>query len=792
MKNDMTTKKNNVFVSNSTNNYTATIRNGHQIINKKDDNPEILFITSYPPRECGLATYSQDLMKALNNKFSESFKISVCALESEPVSFVYDESVKYILHTGCPIAYAGLANVINQDENIKMLMLQHEFGLFNDNEGDLIKFIKALTKPICIAFHTVLPNPNEGLKANVNALLQLAYAVIVMTNTSKKILKEDYTVNPKKINVIAHGTHLVAHSNKDALKQQYNFANKKVLTTFGLLSSGKSIETTLDALPAIIKMNSNVLFLIIGKTHPSVVKHEAEKYREFLEQKIVQLNLQKHVKFINNYVALPTLLEYLQLTDIYLFTSKDPNQAVSGTFAYALSCGCPIVSTPIPHAVEVLKNNTGIIVDFENSKQLADAVTTLLNDENLRNNISLNGLHTIAPTAWENAAIAHANLFEKMSAGKIVLQYNMPEINLKHIKKLTTKFGMVQFSKINQPDIATGYTLDDNARAMVAICQHVELLNEEADISLIRTYLNCIKYCFQEQGNFLNYVDENGMFTTQNDENLEDSNGRAIWALGYLISLEDYFPDDIIDDAIKLMEQAILNIKKMHSTRAMAFVIKGLYYYNLQNATAQNIALITALADRLVQMYRHEAEPQWQWFESYLTYGNSILPEAMLCAWHATNENIYKSIAKASFDFLLSKTFTENRIKVISNKGWLQKGNALTEVAIGGEQPIDVAYTIMALHKFYNCFGTDAYHKKMDIAFSWFLGNNHLQQIVYNPCTGGCYDGVEENYVNLNQGAESTVSYLMARLTIEKTNRKIAKIIKQAQRNLQLSEVNKN
>jgi hypothetical protein len=239
MKNDMTTKKNNVFVSNSTNNYTATIRNGHQIINKKDDNPEILFITSYPPRECGLATYSQDLMKALNNKFSESFKISVCALESEPVSFVYDESVKYILHTGCPIAYAGLANVINQDENIKMLMLQHEFGLFNDNEGDLIKFIKALTKPICIAFHTVLPNPNEGLKANVNALLQLAYAVIVMTNTSKKILKEDYTVNPKKINVIAHGTHLVAHSNKDALKQQYNFANKKVLTTFGLLSSGK-------------------------------------------------------------------------------------------------------------------------------------------------------------------------------------------------------------------------------------------------------------------------------------------------------------------------------------------------------------------------------------------------------------------------------------------------------------------------------------------------------------------------------------------------------------------------
>ncbi len=791
MKNDTTL--NNVFVNNSTKNYTATLRNSQPIISKEKEKPEILFITSYPPRECGLATYSEDLMKALNNKFSESFKISVCALESEAVSFVYDEAVKYILQTDCHIAYMGLADMINEDEDIKMVMLQHEFGLFSNNEADLIKFIQALTKPICVAFHTILPNPNEVLKANVNALIQLAHSVIVMTNTSEKILNNDYNVNPKKINVIPHGTHLVAYSNKQILKQKYNFGNKKILTTFGLLSSGKSIETTLDALPAIIKENKDVLFLIIGKTHPSVVKHEGEKYREFLVEKITKLTLQKHVQFVNNYVALPTLLEYLQLTDTYLFTSKDPNQAVSGTFAYALSCGCPIVSTPIPHAVEVLKNNTGIIVDFENAKQLSDAVTTLLNDETLRNNISINGLHTIAPTAWENAAIAHAKVFEKMSAGKIVLQYNIPDINLKHIKKLTTNFGMVQFSNINQPDISTGYTLDDNARAMIAICQHVELLHEEVDVDLIRIYLNFVKYCFQDEGNFLNYVNEDGMFTMQNDEtNLEDSNGRAIWALGYLISLEDYFPNNVIEDAVELMERAILNVKKMHSSRAMAFVIKGLYYYNIQYSTEENIALITTLANRLVQMYRHEAEPQWQWFESYLTYGNSILPEAMLCAWHATNENIYKSIAKASFDFLLSKIFIVDKIKVVSNKGWLQKRNVLTEVAIGGEQPIDVAYSIMALQKFYNCFGTDAYHKKMDIAFSWFLGNNHLQQIVYNPCTGGCYDGVEDNCVNLNQGAESTVSYLMARLTIEKTNRKIAKIIKQAESNLQLSEVNKN
>ncbi len=769
------------------------IKNGHQIIYNKLEKPEILFITSYPPRECGLATYSQDLIKALNNKFSKSFKLTVCALESEPTSFIYDESVKYILHTNCHIAYMGLADMINADDDIKMVMLQHEFGLFNNNETNLIKFLQALTKPINIAFHTVLPSPNELLKANVNALIQLAHSVIVMTNTSQKILKKDYNVNPKKINVIAHGTHLVAHSNKDILKEKYNFRDKKILTTFGLLSSGKSIETTLDGLPAIIKENRHVLFLIIGKTHPSVVKHEGEKYREFLQQKIVALNIQNHVQFVNSYLALPTLLEYLQLTDIYLFTSKDPNQAVSGTFAYALSCGCPIVSTPIPHAVEVLKNNTGIIVDFEDALQLSDAVTSLLKDETLRNRISLNGIHSIAPTAWENAAIAHAKVFEKMSAGKIVLKYNIPAINLDHVKKMTTNIAMVQFAKINQPDMSTGYTLDDNARAMVAMCQHVELLNDEADIKLVRIYLNFIKYCLQQGGDFLNYVDENGMYTIQNHEtNLEDSNGRSIWALGYLISLEDYFPNDIIEDARELIELAIVNIKKMHSTRAMAFVIKGLYYYNVKYNSIQNISLIKALADRLVQMYRHEAEPRWQWFESYLTYGNSILPEAMLCAWHATNDNIYKYIAKVSFDFLLSKIFVEDKIKVISNKGWLQKDTQLTEIVIGGEQPIDVSYTILALYKFYTCFGIEAYHEKMDIAFSWFLGNNHLQQIVYNPCTGGCYDGLEENYINLNQGAESTVSFLMARLTIEKLNRKIGNTHKRELKNLQLNIVSTN
>jgi glycosyltransferase involved in cell wall biosynthesis len=735
--------------------------------------PEILFITTFPPRECGIATYSQDLIKSLNNKFKNSFSIKICALESNAERHHYDEPIKYILNTDQPEAFYNLSEKINADNSIQMVLLQHEFGLFRKNEANLIQFLYKIAKPTIIVFHTVLPNPNSSFKVNVQVIAQLAHSIIVMTHSAARILEIDYGIPLEKVTVIAHGTHLVPHSDKEILKEEYNLSGKKVLSTFGLLSSGKSIETTLNAMPSIIKENKDVLFLIIGKTHPSVVKEEGEKYRQMLEAKIETLQLQNHVLFINTFLPLTQLLDFLQLTDIYLFTSKDPNQAVSGTFSYAISSGCPIISTPIPHACEVLSEGAGIIVDFGNSQQLAQEVNHLLRDSQLRKNISANGLHKITPTAWENSAIAHALLFEKNGNKNFSLHYKIPKINLDHIKKLTTDFGMIQFSVINQPDLESGYTLDDNARAMVAMCEHFELTKDKTDLDYIKIYLNFITICLQDDGDFLNYVDEDGNFTDQNNEtNLEDSNGRAIWALGYLISLYSILPIAIVEKAKITLERASLNVHKIHSTRAMAFVIKGLYYDNTKEKSPQNTAIIKELADRMIQMYKHESNANWSWFESYLTYGNSILPEAMLCAFLSTGDTTYKTVAKTSFDFLLSKIFRNNSIKVISNKGWLLKDDSIKNQEIGGEQPIDVAYTILALSKFSTAFKDEEFIRKMKIAFNWFLGNNHLHQIIYNPCTGGCYDGLEDTYINLNQGAESTVSYLLARLAIEKNTRK--------------------
>jgi glycosyltransferase involved in cell wall biosynthesis len=732
--------------------------------------PQILFVTSFPPRECGIATYSQDLVKALNDKFEDSFRIKICALENDTEMHKYPKEVKYILNTQHAQAFKSLSNIINLDNKAKIVVLQHEFGFYADRKEQFVDFLKDIKKTKITVFHTVLPHADEAFKAHVKDIARYSDSLIVMTQKSAGILVDEYDIPAHKITVIAHGTHLVAHAEKEALKEKYGLGNRKILSTFGLLSSGKSIETTLDALPDVVKTKPDILFLIIGKTHPGIIKQEGEKYRRFLEDKVKMLHLEENVKFINKYVALEELLEYLQLTDIYLFTSKDPNQAVSGTFSYAASCGCAIVSTPIPHAKEFLSGDSGVIFDFQDSKQLGEAINKLLFDVTLRNTIKLNALHKIVPTVWENSAIAHALLFEKLSDEAIALHHKKPELNFGHIKKLTTDFGMIQFSKINKPDRETGYTLDDNARAMVAFCQHYEMTNDKTDLHYIGLYLNFIDFCQQADGAFLNYVDYKKVFSDDNlNCNLEDSNGRAIWALGYLLSISRKLPEAINLRAETIIEKAMPNIENIYSTRAMAFIIKGLYYYNVENNSKAVRMLIKKLADRLTKMYLHEASKDWQWFESYLTYANSILPEALLLAYKETKEETYKEVAKKTFDFLLSQTFDDNmEIKVISNQSWLQKGG---KQASFGEQPIDVAYTILALDNFHNAFKDDSYKSKMETAFEWFLGRNHLNQIIYNPRTGGCYDGLEESSVNLNQGAESTVSYMMARLVMEKNHR---------------------
>lgn len=346
------------------------------------------------------------------------------------------------------------------------------------------------------------------------------------------------------------------------------------------------------------------------------------------------------------------------------------------------------------------------------------------------------------------------------------MKYEIPAISLEHIRRLTTDFGIIHSADISVPDLNSGYTLDDNARAMIAMVRHYQTSSDPKDLELIGIYLDFIMFCQQPDGTFLNYVDRNRQFFDKNgQENLEDSNGRAIWALGELISHNLLLPPDMLEKAGQAIQSSMLKVVKMRSPRAIAFSIKGLYYYDQVRQHNVLKQTIITLADNLVSKYRGVSGPEWKWYEDYLTYANSVLPEAMLLAFLSTGHKLYGEIARQSFDFLMSVIFRNGQIKVVSNQGWHMKTGTAHEF---GEQPIDVSYTIMALGRFYDVYKEDNYLDKMEVAFNWFLGKNHLQCIIYNPCTGGCYDGLEQHHVNLNQGAESTVSYLMARLSYEK------------------------
>lgn len=729
--------------------------------------PVILFISSYPPRECGIATYTQDLINSINNKFKNSFIIKVIALQNDDTELNYPEEVWFHINVHKKKQYHYLANKINTTPHIAFVYLQHEFGLFGKKYGkNLLKLTNILIKPFSITFHTVLDKPNSELKNLVQKICKNAFSVVVMTNSSLKILKEEYEICSDKIKIIAHGTHLVQFDCSENNVYPIHFADRIILSTFGLIGEGKSIETAIKAMAIIIKKFPNVLYLVIGKTHPEVIKVQGENYREYLYELIVKNELQNHVKFINRYLSLEELLEYLQKTKIYFFTSKDPNQAVSGTLAYAVGCGCPVISTPIPHAKEIL-HKCGVTFEYENHNDLAVKAISLLQNESKLKQMHYNAIQNITPSCWQNNALLYANIYKNYyNDVKHELKYQIPIISVKHIKRLTTPIGIVQFSKLHEPDESSGYTLDDNARALIAVIKYYELTLDKSILAYVSIYLRFIRNAQLADGSFLNYIDQEGNYMLNNmNENLEDSNGRAIWAIGEFLFRQSLFHEELNDMASEILKKSLNNIVKLESPRAISFAIKGLCICNIsmQNNDIKNI--IKTLTDKLVYRYKVTSKKNWKWFEGYLTYANSVIPEAMLMAYLSTNHHHYKKIAINSFEFLLKQTFYNHQIKVISNQGWKINGEVSKTF---GEQPIEIAYTIIALATFNTYHPNKNYQEKINEAYNWFLGENHLNQIIYNPATGGCFDGLEETNVNLNQGAESTICYLMSRLIIEK------------------------
>lgn len=745
----------------------------------------LLFVTSYPPRECGIATFAQDLVNAMNKNFAGNLQIEIAALEEAgKAANVIQPPVSYTVNPFDIDNCIDFAQQINENDSIDLVCFEHEFGLYGGEYGhNLLAMLSLLDKPFIVRFHTVLPYPDLKCMKVVSLISELAAKVIVMTRSSAELLRCVYHVPSDKIVHIPHGTHAHIVEDIPALKKQYQLEGKMVFSTFGLLSENKGIETGIRAMKEIVKQYPDAIYLVLGKTHPVVCAREGEAYRNSLEQLVKELNLGNNVRFVNTYLSLKTLLDYLSLTDIYLFTSKDPHQAVSGTFVYAMSAGCAVISTSFVQATEMLEDGVGCLVDFNNPEQLASAALQLLGNPALRLQMSQSAIEKTRSSIWENVALTHMSIISEILAEDKILP-NLPPPYLDHIDRMTDKFGMLQFSKHDVPDPEYGYTLDDNARALIAMCMYSTELRPSTFVnSLCRKYVDFIGYCQKPSGKFQNYVDIHGHFSAMNGEvNLEDANGRAVWALGYTMAYHQHLPFETVQEVLSRFRQCFHWIPEIRSPRAIAFIIKGLYYFLQYKPGGRAAELLEKLASKLYNYYQEEADNTWHWYESSLTYGNAVLPEAMMMAYHVAGVDAWRKTAEDSLTFLCSKTFTDSHMKVISNKTWYHRDTQLP-LEEGGEQSIEVAYTMLALNTFYNITKNNSYLEKMRLAFSWYLGNNHLKQLVYNPLTYGCYDGLEKNNINQNQGAESTVCYLIARLLMEQWNKH--KYVTTRQKNLE-------
>ena len=579
-------------------------------------NKTLLFVTSFPPRECGIATFAQDLVNSLHKSFAGKLNIEICALtEAGKPAAALEGLVKYAVDPFNIDSCIQFAHEVNANENIDLVCFEHEFGLYGGEFGhNMLAMVSLLDKPFVVRFHTVLPYPDPKCLKVVSIIGALASKIIAMTQTSADLLLSVYHLPADKIVHIPHGVHArITSEDTAALKKEYGLQNKQVLSTFGLLSENKGLETAIRAMKPISEQYPDAVYLVLGKTHPVVLAREGERYRESLEQLVAELGLQEHVRFVNTYLSLDMLLDYLALTDIYLFTSKDPHQAVSGTFVYAMSAGCPVVSTAFAQAREMLDESCGYLIEMGNHEQLAHYAGRLLGNPELRCQMSANAIEKTRSAIWENVAIAHMSMFNEIMEEKNVLLPSLPPAYLDHMDRMTDEFGMIQFSKHDQPDPSSGYTLDDNARALIAMCMYIGNAKESSFVySLCHKYLDFIEYCQQPGGRFLNYVNIRGYFDSMNYEvNLEDANGRAVWALGYLLHMEGELPPLMIQQAYRIFKPCFNWLESLNSPRAMAFAIKGLYYYLQYKPGGIAEDILHTLAGRLHKIYKQEADAQW-------------------------------------------------------------------------------------------------------------------------------------------------------------------------------------
>ncbi len=736
------------------------------------------FIGNHLPRQCGIATFTTDLCEAIAGEYPETSCIAL-PVNDTIEGYVYPARVRFELAEKDIASYRRAADFLNIN-NVDLVCLQHEYGIYGGPAGShILALLRELHMPIVTTLHTILEHPDADQLRVLQEVAALSDRIVVMSKRGIEFLKRIYGISPKKIDFIPHGIPDVPFSDSSFHKDVFGVEGKMVLLSFGLLSSGKGIEDVIAALPAIVAKHPNVVYLVLGATHPHVVRNEGESYRLSLHRLARDKGVESNVMFFNRFVTIDELNQFISAADIYLTPYLNAAQITSGTLAYTLGAGKAVVSTAYWYAEEVLADERGILIPFHNPEKLAEAVIDLLDDEPKRDAMRKRAYMFGREMIWSKVAQSYMESFERarskrrqaVSSSRFVVKPldqrpgELPPLKLDHLHHMTDDTGILQHATFTVPNYHEGYCIDDNARALIVSTYLAELeLENGQSLTLSTRYLAFIAYAFnRETRRFRNFMSYQRHWLEENGS--EDSHGRTLWALGTVIGRSD--AANLTNTASWLFEQALPTVLDTTSPRAWAFALVGIHEYLRRFEGDRLINQIRdELSGRLLGLYQANRTNDWHWYENELAYCNAVLPRAMLMCGQWIPNDAMTAAGLESLKWLANlqrSTSPTGQFFPIGSNGFYQQGG---ERARFDQQPVEAQTMVSACLEAYGMTGDKFWYTEAQRAFEWYLGRNDLNISVYDPTTGGCRDGLHPDRANENQGAESTLAFLQSWLEL--------------------------
>jgi len=732
---------------------------------------KIAFVGDHLPRKCGIATFTTDLLSAVQSVYPESQCLCVSVNDIE-AGYDYPEVVRFEIEEQDLPSYLRAADFLNISD-VDIVCLQHEFGIFGGPAGGhILAMLRELKMPVVTTFHTILHEPRADQRRATEELVALSTRLVVMADRGRQMLHEIYAAPLSKIDLIPHGIADVGFVDPTYFKDQFQVEGRTVLLTFGLLSPNKGIEYVLNALPKVLAEFPDVVYIVLGATHPNELRNHGEAYRLSLEILATQNKLEKHVIFCNQFVDPENLKEFMGAADLYITPYLNATQITSGTLSFAFGSGKAVVSTPYWHAADLLADGQGALVPFADSSAMADEILALLRDDTRRNNMRKNAYRLGREMIWSNVAQMYMHSFElarlegaPLSRKSLRLKTldqkhrELPELKLTHLSRMTDSTGVFQHAIFSVPNFSEGYCTDDNARAFILAVLMGELSDDaEVERSLASTSAAFLHHAFDPaSGRFHNHMSFDRHWL--DEQGSEDSHGRALWALGVAVGRSQLRTFQMM--AGQLFARALPALTEFSSPRAWAFGLLGMHEYlrRLSGDSQVNQAR-EALTTRLMELYERHAHADWQWFEEELSYDNARLSHALIVSGRATGQQAVLNRGLETLRWLTEQqTTAQGHLRPIGSNGFYHRGGARANF---DQQPIEAQATVAACLEAHRATGDLRWYEQAEHAFDWFIGGNDLGLELYVPETGGCRDGLHVDRVNGNQGAESTLAFLLS------------------------------